>query len=117
VACSPLPAIRSRWWGTRNLGLCDPPQSVRQVAGPEDRRLERDEARRGIVEDGALEPTPVAFVRSKVAASPAARSVGVEGVELRPSSRRDLQHLAAIKVAGVDEERDAWVALEQLSEP
>jgi hypothetical protein len=92
-------------------------QSVRQVAGPEDRRLQGDEARRGIVEDVALEATPVALVGSEVAASPAARSVGLEGMELRPSPRGDLQHLAAIEVASVDDEGDAWVALEQLSEP
>ena len=68
-------------------------------------------------EDVALEATPVALVRSEVAASPAARSVGLEGMELRPSPRGDLQHLAAIEVARVDDEGDAWVALEQLSEP
>jgi hypothetical protein len=38
-------------------------------------------------------------------------------MELRPSPRGDLQHLAAIEVAGIDDEGDAWVALEQPSEP
>ena len=61
-------------------------------------------------EDVALEATPVALVRSEVAASPAARSVGLEGMELRPSPRGDLQHLAAIEVARVDDEGDAWVS-------
>jgi hypothetical protein len=46
-----------------------------------------------------------------------AGSVGFEGMELGPSPRGDLQHLPAIEVAGVDDEGDAWVALEQLSEP
>jgi hypothetical protein len=96
---------------------CDARQSVRQVVGPEDRGLRGDEAGRGIVEDVALEATPVALVGSEVAASPAAGSVGLEGMQLRPSTRGDLEHLAAIEVAGVDDEGDAWVALEQLSEP
>jgi hypothetical protein len=49
--------------------------------------------------------------------SPAARSVGIERMELRRSPRGDLQHLAAIEIAAVDDEGDAWVAFEQLSEP
>src|SRR5919106_2662901 len=103
--------------GISTVSRCDARQLVRQVAGPENRRRQGDEARRGIVEDVALEATPVALIGSEVAASPAARSVGVKGMEFGHPPRGDLEHLAAIEVAGVDDEGDAWVTLEQLSEP
>ena len=59
----------------------------------------------------------MALIGSEVAASPAARSVGVKGMEFGHPPRGDLEHLAAIEVAGVDDEGDAWVTLEHLSEP
>ena len=86
---------------------------VRQIASAQRRRSEPHEARRRVMKDAFCEASPGALIRTEVATTPATRAIGVECQQLRLTAGHDLQHGAGGKVAGVDDERDARVALEQ----